>query len=135
MINLVPETHTAPPKARRRYTWRAFALLAVFVAAMQVHDLSGGGQASALVVTILTAACLGAAVYELTVLMRALDELQQRVHLTALAIGCGATVMIVMMWGAASIMLGWPRFEALMAGLLGVFGYYIALFFTARRFS
>jgi hypothetical protein len=139
MINLIPETYTAPPSARRRYVWRSFAmvgaLLIAFIAFFGLTafrpDLAWLNVAMVLICTVF----VGAATYEFVVLMRSLDELQQRVHITSIAIGFGAGVMIALLWRFASALLPIPLFDPLFTFVLAIAGYYIALFFTARRFS
>ncbi|TRO96842.1 hypothetical protein FKB34_02440 [Glycocaulis profundi] len=139
MINLIPETYTAPASARRRYVWRSLAmvaaLLAVFVLFFALTaarpDLAGLNLA----MVVICAIFMAAATYEFVVLMRSLDELQQRVHVTSLAIGFGGAVMIMMLWAFASALLAIPLADPVFTFVLAILGYYIALFFTGRRFS
>ena len=94
MINLIPETYTAPASARRRYVWRSLAMVAALLAVFVVFfaltaarpDLAGLNLA----MVVICAIFMAAATYEFVVLMRSLDELQQRVHVTSLAIGGSA---------------------------------------------
>ena len=140
MINLVPETHTAPPAARRRYIRRSLAMLAVFLVVVVLHGAAAGAwpqaeQALHLGLAVLAGAFLFAGAWELAALVRSLDELQQRVHLIAMALGYGGTFLLVVWWGMVSVLTGWPALNPAVAIVLGVSAHYIALFFTARRLS
>jgi hypothetical protein len=139
MINLIPETYTAPPRARRRYVWRSLAMVAALLAVFLLFfaltaawpDLAWLNLAMVLICAIFMAG----ATYEFVVLMRSLDELQQRVHVTSIAIGFGAAVMIALLWTFASALLALPGFDPVFTFVLAILGYYMALFFTARWFS
>ena len=140
MINLVPETHTAPPAARRRYIRRSLAMLAVFLLVIVLHGAAAGAwpqaeQALNLALAGLAGAFLLAGAWEMGALVRSLDELQQRVHLTAMALGYGGTFLFIVWWGFVAIVLDWPALNPAIAVVLGVAAHYAALFFTARWLS
>jgi hypothetical protein len=111
------------------------ALLAVFLLFIALNaplpDLALRNQA----IVQICAIYIGGATYEFVVLMRSLDELQQRVHVTSIAIGFGAAVMIALLWTFASALLALPGFDPVFTFVLAILGYYMALFFTARWFS
>lgn len=140
MINLVPETHTAPPAARRRYIRRSLTMLAVFLMVIVLHGAAAGAwpqaeQALNLALAGLAGAFLLAGAWEMGALVRSLDELQQRVHLIAMALGYGGTFLAVVWWGLVAALTGWPALNPAIAIVLGVAAHYIALFFTARWLS
>lgn len=139
MINLVPETHTAPPAARRRYIWRTMALVAVMLVAFTGFYAMGGGQPDRPVLNLaMVALCVAfvlAGTNETVALIRSLDELQQRIHILAWAIGMSAAVIVAFCWGFASIILQIVRFDPMLTVLIAVPGYYIALFLLGRRYG
>jgi Kef-type K+ transport system membrane component KefB len=136
MINLVPETHTAPPAARRRYIWRSMGLVAaVMVAVLALVLLAPDGGFWRMLAALLAVAGLALGVYEFIVLMRALDELQQRIHMMALAIGCGGAVMIVSGLAVVSALMQWGSVQPALTVVIAVAGYYVSLFALTRRFS
>lgn len=139
MINLVPETYSAPPAARRRYIWRTTAMmLVVVVLSAGFYALGGGEQGAGALNLAMLAVCIAfaaAATYELIALIRALDELQQRIHILAWAIGCGLAVMVSFLWGVASVLTGAPAFESMMSVVVATPSYYISLFVLSRRYS
>ncbi|MFN3835530.1 MAG: hypothetical protein ACK4NO_06485 [Glycocaulis sp.] len=139
MINLVPETYSAPPSARRRYIWRSMTMLAVLMAAFVVFYVVGGGEperfALNLAMVLLCVGFVAAASYETIVLIRSLDELQQRIHILAWAIGLGAAVMVTFCWGFASVLLPIAPFEPIFSVLIAVPGYYVSLFVLSRYYS
>ena len=78
-----------------------------------------------------------ALVYEFSVLMRALDELQSRIHMTALALAGGFSATLMTSWAilvSASLL---PRSDLELVFGLPVMGlsYYAALFFITRRYA
>ncbi|MBI1264782.1 MAG: hypothetical protein GC187_08620 [Alphaproteobacteria bacterium] len=136
MINLVPETHTAPPSARRRYIWRSMGVLgAVMAGVLALVVLTPDEGIWPILIAALVVSGLAFGVYEFVVLMRALDELQQRIHMMALAIGCGGTVMIITALALVAVVLQWGSVEPLFAIMFAVAGYYGALFVLTRRFA
>ncbi len=138
MINLVPETYTAPPAARRRYIWRSTALVLLMVPAFIVFYAVGGGQPERFGLNLfmvgLWCAFLLAAVYETVALIRALDELQQRIHILSWAIGLCAAIMMSFAWSFAHAVLPIARFEPIFSVLIAVPGYYLSLFFVSRHY-
>ncbi|MCC5996560.1 MAG: hypothetical protein JJU18_09360 [Oceanicaulis sp.] len=136
MINLVPETHTAPPAARRRYIWRSMAMLAVVMSAVIALIAQAPGSGIwPMLVAVLAVAGLAFGTYEFVVLMRALDELQQRIHMMALAIGCGGAVIFVSGLAVVSVLLQWESFEPAFTVVIAVAGYYVSLFALTRRYT
>lgn len=136
MINFVPETQTAPPSARRRYIWRSILIVAVvFTVVFALAWLRPGGGLWPMFAAFLAVAGLAFGTYEFVVLMRALDELQQRIHMMALAIGCGGTVMVVSGLAVASALLQWGSVEPALTVVIAVAGYYVSLFALTRRYA
>lgn len=136
MINLVPETHTAPPSARRRYIWRSMGMLAIaMTCVLAVGWLTPDGGIWPVIIAGLLVAGLAFGVYEFVVLMRALDELQQRIHMMALAIGCGAAVMIITALALVTVVLQWGSVEPAFTIIIAVAGYYLSLFALTRQYS
>lgn len=139
MINLVPETFSAPPAARRRYVWRTTTLTGITLVLL-ISFLAAGGGSPGKPVLNLTAmsVCIVfvlAANYEIVVLIRALDELQQRLHILSWALGCALAVTVSFLWGLASKLIGAPPFDPIFTVVIAVPGYYISLFFAARHFA
>lgn len=138
MINLVPETYSAPPSARRRYIWRTMTMFVVMMMAFVVFYAAGGGDPERFALNLaMVLLCVGfvmAASYETIMLIRSLDELQQRIHILAWAIGLGAAVMVVFSWGFASVLLPIVRFEPIFSVLIAVPGYYLSLFFVSQHY-
>lgn len=139
MINLLPESGSAPPAVRERYNRRAAVIglifaVGVFGSVALAHPFSLAAAGAALI-------GLAWMIYEFVVLMRALDELQQRIHVLALAIGLGAAGVCATVFGIAALVLA-PSFAAahgaVVASLVlpaGALAYYGALFFIIRRFQ
>jgi len=146
---LLPETYSAPPAARRRYALRsALTVLTAFAAAGLVMALGATipETVRAAVLLLVVAAALLVFVYEFVALLRSLDELQQRLHILACAIGAGAAALIVSLAGAAQLLFGWESFNLpltrLVTVLLPVLAlplagtvYYVAVFWLARRYG
>ncbi|WP_440959038.1 hypothetical protein ACFELO_02720 [Oceanicaulis sp. LC35] len=130
---IMPETASAPSKARQRYILRssliggALGMLIGLSAVGSVPDLA----------LIVSPILLVALVYEFSALMRALDELQSRIHMTALALGGAASATFMTSWAllvSANIL---PRSDIELAfglPLMGL-GYYLSLFFVSRRYE
>lgn len=130
---IMPETASAPPKARRRYIRRS----SVFGGALGL--LIGLSLVDSVPELALLAApfLLVALVYEFSMLMRALDELQFRIHMTALALAGGVTATLMTSWAvlvSASLV---PRSDLELVFGLPIMGllYYAALFFITRRYA
>lgn len=136
MINLVPETHTAPPSARRRYIWRSMGIVAaVMGGVLALVLLAPDGGMWRMLAAALAVAGFALGVYEFVVLMRALDELQQRIHMMALAIGCGGAVMIVSGLAVVSALMQWGAIQPALTIVIAVAGYYVSLFALTRRYA
>ncbi|WBQ11697.1 hypothetical protein L2D00_07495 [Hyphomonadaceae bacterium BL14] len=136
MINLVPETHTAPPSARRRYIWRSMGMLVIAMTCVLAVDwLTPDGGIWPVIIAGLLVAGLAFGVYEFVVLMRALDELQQRIHMMALAIGCGGAVMIITALALVTMVLQWGSVQPAFTVVIAVAGYYVSLFALGRRYA
>ena len=103
MINLVPETYSAPPAARRRYIWRSMTMFGLLMIAFTGFHAVGGGPPERFGLNLaMVLLCIGfvlAASFETVVLIRSLDELQQRIHILAWAIGLGAAVTVAFLLG------------------------------------
>lgn len=143
MINLLPEASSAPPQARRRYHRRSIAAALIFAIAFPLAiwlKSTGRAEAASLAVYVLTLAVLGFMTYEFVRLMASLDELQQRIHLTALAIGFGAAGLAVTFWGMSALFFidtprdGFTAEEGAFAMPGGIVIYYIALHVLTRRY-
>ncbi|AZU04805.1 hypothetical protein X907_2290 [Glycocaulis alkaliphilus] len=83
---------------------------------------------------LLAVAGIACGTYEFVVLIRSLDELQQRIHMTALAVGCGGAVMIVSSLAVASALLQWGPFQPAFTVVIAVAAYYVSLFAISRRY-
>lgn len=138
MINLVPETYSVPPSARRRYIWRSTAAVAVMLAAFIVFYAVGGGATERpglnLFMAGLWTAFLLFAVYETVALIRSLDELQQRIHILSWAISLAAALLVGFIWSFAHAVLPIARFEPAFAALVAMPAYYISLFLVSRHY-
>ncbi len=135
---LIPEANSAPPKARRRYMrWSMIWGLSIAFGIVALVALREETAPRPLLIAIagVVFIALVAATREFIILMGSLDELQSRVHMTALAIGFGLTAILVMLWETVSFATGAPRFEAILVFPIGVFGYYAALHGVLRRYS
>lgn len=131
---LLPETASAPLSARKRYGLRLAILMPIFivcfVAGVSLHPSTLG-----LVLQAIGMACVGWVIFEFIVLMSTLDELQHRIHMTALAIAGGVLASLATVWGLLAIGLGSGGPNATFA--LPAFGllYYLALFLVSRRYA
>jgi hypothetical protein len=138
MINLVPETYSAPPAARRRYIWRTMAMLAALLALFAGYYALGGGAGTHslnIAMLVISIVFVAGATYEIVILIRALDELQQRIHILAWAIGGCLAVTVMFLWGVATVLVGAPVFEPVMSVVMATLGYYISLFLLGQRYS
>lgn len=138
MINLVPETHTAPPAARRRYIWRLMAMsLLVLGAFVLFYGLGGGAPDTPglnLGMLVVCTAFMAVGTWEFVVLIRALDELQQRVQILSLAIGCGVAVLMMTLLGVWATLRDAQPVNPIFVMLLAVPGYYLSLFVVGRHY-
>lgn len=131
---LLPETASAPPSARKRYGLRLAVLLPIFivcfVAGVSLHPSPLG-----LILQAVGMICVGGIIFEFIVLVRALDELQHRIHVTALAIAGGVLACLATAWGLLAMGLGIVGPNVTFA--LPAFGvlYYLALFLVSRRYA
>jgi hypothetical protein len=144
-MDLMPEASSAPPQARRRYVWRSLVLALSFLPLYLGSQIAeDAGAASALVLAMgyggLVALLL--LMYEFQHLIRQLDELQQRIHLTALALGFGTvgfvftlTGMHLELWNAAGLPEGVTATLLTMLMPAGLVAYYIALIIVKRRYE
>ncbi|MFW6299994.1 MAG: hypothetical protein ACOC20_03630 [Oceanicaulis sp.] len=134
-IDLLPESATAPAAARRRYFWRNLGT-GVLVAAsllVLVNVNPGAGAGAAAFVVFCLALFVGC--YEFFRLMTALDEMQRRIHITALALSGAAVAFLATVSGVAAIVFSFP--PPLAAFGLPAVGltYYLALAGVARRYT
>ena len=140
MINLIPESSSAPPAARKRYNTRSVLLSLVFVVCFPLSGiLAGTGGSLWIAYAVFAASILSvlALSYEFVCLMRSLDELQQRIHITALAIGFGFAGVAITLWGMASLVTDAAMFtadEAVFVLPAALIGYYAALHFFLRQY-
>ncbi|MGX6648751.1 hypothetical protein ACWCOP_12510 [Maricaulaceae bacterium MS644] len=134
-FNILPESATAPPAARRRYFWRS--LICSGVVAISLIALLEAWVPPALhgPAFALLAAGLLAGAYEFARLILALDEMQQRIHTSALALAGGLVTSFATLWGLAAQMFEISTPNAVFAGPAFVAAYYAALIFVARRFT
>ncbi|WP_421792684.1 hypothetical protein [Hyphobacterium sp.] len=144
-MDLMPEASSAPPQARRRYVWRSlisgFLFLPLYLGS-QIYAEAGGNPTIALIAGYAGLFALLFLLYEFYVLMRQLDELQQRIHVTALALGFGAVVtlmtilgMNLQLWSADALPGDLTALVTTMAVPLGLVFYYIALHIVKRRYE
>jgi hypothetical protein len=143
LINLIPESSSAPPAARKRYNRANIGITVLFLPVMLGTTWLGETGASPVLIAVgvvLTIGLIAALVYEFVRLMLALDELQNRIHVTALAIGFGAVTLTMLALGFIDVLLGfpnpgehWPVLAILMFPT-GSFVYYIALHLILRRY-
>ena len=134
---LIPEASSAPPNARKRYLrWSSVAGLSAGVSVGMLTALHDEDVPYALIMAIAAVLIIAAvaATREFIILMRSLDELQSRIHMTALAIGFGLTAIFVVLWEALSFVAPVPAFEALLVFPIGIAGYYAALHLVSRRY-
>lgn len=131
---ILPETASAPKAARDRYVWRSVG--AGFPLGFLVGAVTGfwDGEAARWI----WLACfpfLAFLVWEFVTLMRALDELQFKLHMIALALAGGFVCSFVTLWAVVELAFDGPEFEyALALPMLGLV-YYVALFFVSRRYA
>jgi len=141
MINiLVPETASAPPKVRSRYFWRntiySGLLAAIMILANMPFAEAAFGEAFGERAVLAILPFLVLMTREFVILMQALDELQFRIHMTALAIAGGVTVMFATSVGMVDLIFS----VVSGAGLVLTFpvlliSYYLALFFVGRHYT
>lgn len=144
-MDLMPEASSAPPRARQRYMWRSLTCGLLFLPlylGSQIVESGGGDRVLVLVMGYAGLFFLLFLLYEFVVLMRQLDELQQRIHVTALALGFGAvaTLMTVLgmhleLWNADQLPGGLTAMVGTMAMPLSLVAYYIALHIVKRRYE
>ncbi|MGP1276412.1 MAG: hypothetical protein ACQRW7_13440 [Caulobacterales bacterium] len=139
MINLVPETYSAPPAARRRYIWRSSALVVLQLVLFIAYYALGGGDETVggldVAMMAITVLFVGAATYEIVMLIRALDELQQRIHILSWAIACALAVSVSFLWGVASVLVSAPSLDPILTMVIAVPAYYVVLFAAGRHFA
>jgi hypothetical protein len=131
---LLPETASAPPSARKRYGLRLAILMPTFIVCF-LAGVSLGPSTLGLILQAVGMACVGWVIFEFIILMKALDELQHRIHMTALAIAGGVLASLATVWGLMVTALGHAGPNATFA--LPAFGalYYLALFVVSRRYA
>lgn len=134
-FTVLPESATAPPAARRRYLWRSL-ICSVIVAISLIALLEAWVPPAlrGLVFAILAAGVLAGA-YEFARLILALDEMQQRIHTSALAVAGGGVTSVATLWGLGAMMFEVPVPDAVFAGPAFILAYYAALIFVARHYT
>ena len=128
------EAASAPPAARRRYLFRGTLLALGFTASFLVASPNGPAGLDPLMLG-LNLLCLLGMVYEFAALMRALDELQRQIHLSALAIGGGLAIALTVLWGYADLILVLPDVPVILMGPLAGLLYYVAIYFVRGRYA
>ena len=128
------EAESAPPAVRRRYLFRGSLLAAGFAASFLVASPAGAPELDPRML-VLNLLCLLGMVYEFAVLMRALDELQRRIHLSALAIGAGLAIALTVLWGYADMVLSLPDLPVILIGPLAGLLYYAVIFIVRGRYA
>jgi hypothetical protein len=131
---LIPETASAPKTARQRYLRRTRVLMLGFIVFFTVSalwDLGAVGQA----LMIGSVACFAGVIFEFVVLMKALDELQHRIHMTALAISGGLVASVATVWGILAFELAITEPSIAFALPVLAIGYYVTLFFVSRHYA
>ena len=131
---LSPECASAPLAARRRYVMRAGAAAFVFGTILFWPDLSDASAQAPALLQILTPFLVAFFIYEFSVLMRSLDELQFKLHMTAVAIAGGALAGGLTIWGLAEYFLGAPSLPTILAFPALALFYYLAISVVARRY-
>ncbi|MEQ8404007.1 MAG: hypothetical protein RKE49_02835 [Oceanicaulis sp.] len=134
-MNLLPESATAPPAARRRYFWRTSLSGLVVVATMLAIDMdrAGGPVNIALFTGLALALCAG--FYEYFQLLKALDEMQRRIHIGALALAGGVTTAGATLLGLAALVFPIGAPMIVFVGPAFGLGYYAALVIVARHYT
>lgn len=144
-MDLMPEASSAPPAARRRYKWRSLIAGGLFLILYLGSQMAG--KAGVFLPLVLIAGYAGLAallwlIYEFIHLMRQLDELQQRIHITSLAIGFGVIGavlttggMTLTLWNIDALRDDLVSFIATQTLPLGILAYYIALHVVKRRYE
>ena len=128
---VLPETASAPAKARKRYAVNgSLAGVLAVLATLLVH-FGWAPEPALLGMLVALYWLLG----EFAVLIKSLDELQHRIHLTALALAGGVLAILCTSWAIWDLI--WPLPDVMLAfGFPGfMMLYYIALFFVSRRYA
>lgn len=128
---LLPETWSAPAKARKRYVRRT--LIAGFALGLAIGASLHERVPEALLLTAVP--LIVYLVWEFAVLLRALDELQSRIHVTALAVAGGVVCTAMTLIGVIALI--WTVDAPGLSFALPVLGlvYYVALFIVSRRYA
>lgn len=134
-FDILPECATAPPAAQVRYVWRSTCLalvnLACLVGAIEAWPSAG---AQPLLFAVFTATLMGAG-YEFYRLLLALDEMQRRIHLSALAMAGVGVTGLGTVWGVGALLFDIVTPHPVFAGPLMWIAYYASLVIVARRFT
>ncbi|MEE2525440.1 hypothetical protein V0U79_03605 [Hyphobacterium sp. HN65] len=144
-MDLMPEASSAPQAAKRRYVWRSLTaglLFLPFYLGSQIAEDAGTSRLVVLVMGYAGMLALLWLIYEFVHLMRQLDELQQRIHITALACGFGAVALLISiggmtleLWNISVLRDGVLGLFGTMAMPLGIIAYYVALHLVKRRYE
>lgn len=144
-MDLMPEASSAPPAARRRYKWRSLTsgvLFLTFYLGSQVAARAGLPPLVVLAAGYAGFAALLWLIHEFVHLIRQLDELQQRIHVTALAMGFAGVAallttggMTLTLWEFYSLRDDLAAIIATQSLPLGILAYYIALHIVKRRYE
>lgn len=143
-MDLMPEASSAPPNARQRYIQRSLTAGSLF---LLLYLGSHWAESQGMVRPLIMAMGYGGIVallwmlYEFVHLVRQLDELQQRIHIMALAVGFGSVALLITIVGmSAGFSGGWlpvnvvAKFAAL-ALPAGIIAYYVSVHLVKRRYE
>ena len=128
---LMPETASAPVKARTRYTIAGALAGLIEISCILLFHFE---VAPDLVLLGAVAGLLWLA-WEFGLLLRALDELQQHIHMIALACAGGGTALVLTNWALAGLVLPLPELNSVVAMPLFLVLYWVFLAFQSRRYA
>ena len=134
ITSLMPETASAPKSARQRYAWRATLLMLGFIGLYSSPELFELDEL-VLILRAVAVLCLLGVVYEFAALMRALDELQMRIHMIALACAGGVVSAVMTGWGLIVLDKDMTTPGSVLALPFMALAYYAALFVISRRYA
>lgn len=134
LMIFMPETASAPASARKRYAVRTVPLIAGFVGLIILPRWVAMGDAGNFA-QLVGIVCLIGVIAEFVVLMRALDELQFKLHMIALAAAGGVVTVGATVWGLAGLVLGLGEVNSIFALPAMALTYYAFLLLVSRWFS
>jgi hypothetical protein len=134
LYEILPESASAPVAARKRYfnrtLWPGLVMVIASLGVVVAPDtqLIRGGALGAIA---LMAAYMS---YEFLVLLRAMDELQRQIHITALAISGGAVSMMFSAIGVIEAYAETNLITSIFVFPIFLLGYYIGLLTISARY-